>query len=94
VYTRNGGGNRDHWDDDREPGIDCDCTGCIATYRLPAHGLYISDADDDFDCTYATFYFDVPEKYAAEVLEVAVDPVNMSQQWGNAIEAIGKSGKE
>src|SRR5688572_23415563 len=54
VHTRNGGGNREHWgDDDVEAGEDCDCTGCVITYRMPTHPNYIRDDDDDFDCTYA-----------------------------------------
>lgn len=64
VYTRNGGGNREHWDDDREGGEGCSCTGCIITYSLPRHPCYLRDKDDDFDCTYATIYFKFPEEYA------------------------------
>lgn len=71
VYTRNGGGNREHYDDEKEAGPDCDCTGCIGSYRLPEHPLYIEDRDDDYDCTYATFYFRVPEGGEARVLAAA-----------------------
>lgn len=44
---------------------ECACYGCAISYRLPAHPLYVRDADDDFDCTYATVYFRFPEDYAA-----------------------------
>lgn len=57
VHTRNGGGNREHYNDEKESGISCDCTGCIATYHLPALSNYLSDEDDDCDCTYADFRF-------------------------------------
>lgn len=67
VYTRMGGGNRGHWDfwtDDNEnpctAGPECPCPGCVAEYKLAAHSQYIRDEDDDFDCTYATYYFDTP----------------------------------
>lgn len=72
VYTRNGGGNREHWayshpdksDVEVEvEGKECSCTGCIQTYRIPKHPNYITDADDDFDCTYATTWFSIPDEY-------------------------------
>lgn len=71
IYTRNGGGNREHYDDDKEPGPDCGCTGCIAECRLPADPLYLSDKDDDYDSTYATFYFKVPEDGEAKIRALA-----------------------
>ncbi len=45
----------------KEPSSEsCACTGCIITYRLPEHPLYLRDEDDDFDATYATIYFRAP----------------------------------
>lgn len=57
VYTRNGGGNREC------SGERCDgtCTGCTMTKAIPALDGYIDDRDDDFDCTYATIWFEVPD---------------------------------
>lgn len=66
VYTRNGGGNRECFEQD-EPGYDaatCHCTGCIITKWLPVHPNYLDDQDDDFDSTYATVYFSFPGEYA------------------------------
>lgn len=61
VHTRNGGGNRDHWDSyDSTPGKDCDCPGCVQRYRITAYPNFAYDEDDDFDCTYANNYFRVP----------------------------------
>jgi hypothetical protein len=60
IYTRNGGGNRDHYDDEVEEGPGCRCTGCTITYVLPAMPGYVRDEDDDFDSTYATVYFRPP----------------------------------
>lgn len=31
------------------------------TTDVAGHPNYLSDSDDDFDCTYATYYFSVPE---------------------------------
>lgn len=63
VYTRNGGGNREHWADTEHGGggEHCHCTGCTITHHLPKHPLYLGDEDDGFDCTYATVRFRVPE---------------------------------
>jgi len=71
VYTRNGGGNREHYDDECEAGENCNCTGCIITYQLPKHPNYIRDYDDDFDRTYAYVEFSVPEKYREIAKELA-----------------------
>lgn len=47
VHTRNGGGNREDYEDVFE--------------EMSAHPWYSHDQDDDFDCTYANIYFKVPE---------------------------------
>jgi hypothetical protein len=82
VYTRNGGGNREHYDDAKDPGADCDCTGCTIKYRMPKHPLYLYDTDDDFDSTYATAYYRVPDEYRAEFEAIALDqPIDPSERW-------------
>jgi hypothetical protein len=69
----------------------CACVGCITRFRLPEHPLYIRDEDDDFDYTYATFYFRMPEslKGIASALAEKRDP---DEQWLRAIEDL-KQGK-
>ena len=49
VHTRNGGGNREDYEDVFD--------------EMSDHPWYSHDADDDFDCTYAYFYFRVPEAF-------------------------------
>lgn len=71
LYTRNGGGNREHYNDEHAEGEECFCTGCIITYHLPKHPYYVGDEDDDFDCTYATVTFRVPEKYVELTKSIA-----------------------
>ena len=48
VYTRVGGGNR----------------GCgFGENELYAHPNFLTTEDDDFDSTYASYYFSVPEEF-------------------------------
>ena len=49
VYARVGGGNRHDYNDEIE--------------KMRKMPTYVRDYDDDFDCTYATFIFEVPEKW-------------------------------
>jgi len=62
VLTRMGGGNRECWEDGEE---DCECAACEAD-KLEQHELCIERFDDDFDCTYCTFVFRVPDKWRAD----------------------------
>lgn len=75
VYTRNGGGNREQYQET----ID----------ELAKHPCYLRDEDDDFDRTYATIYFSFPKEYA-EALKMVDSGVkfNPSKKWLDAIEAI------
>ncbi len=52
IYTRVGGGNRDEYAGEM-----------AAMQSMPT---YVSDEDDDFDCTYATFTFAVPEEWGED----------------------------
>lgn len=91
VYTRQGGGNRECYCDEygrshalaspRECYAKCNET-------LAAHPLYISDADDDFDATYATFRFRVPGEMREALADLARDPVDMSERWQEAIDRV------
>ena len=57
------------------------------------HPRYIFDKDDDFDSTYATFYFTMPKKLETMLNKAdkkwkdkIQNTVNMSDVWHNAIE--------
>lgn len=72
IYTRTGGGNRDFYEDEatcraNHPeyfgGKDDDPSGPWNA-DLRALPGFISDEDNDFDCTYASFFFHVPEAFA------------------------------
>lgn len=60
VYTRAGGGNREHHDEETEPGEGCGCWGCEMQFVIPKHPQYSHDEDDSYDCTYAKIYYDMP----------------------------------
>lgn len=69
VSTRQGGGNRECWCDDYENHD----SGCLEknNEELVAHPNYLSDEDDDYDSTYANFY------YSAGITQEKVDEYNV-----------------
>ena len=98
LYTRNGGGNRDHWSfsyPEYKEGEDCPCPGCIITHKLKKHPNYIKDYDDDFDSTYAYIEFDVPEQFKeiAEGLATGKKPESIHEKFNSYMERL-KAGKE
>jgi hypothetical protein len=48
VFTRCGGGNRDDYED--------------VFSEMEDHPWFAYEEDDDFDCTYARFYFKIPDE--------------------------------
>lgn len=95
VYTRNGGGNREHrcntYSESRE-GKACPCPGCIISYRLPGHPLYIEDRDDEFDRTYATIYFRFPEEHKDLLLKLVTGKFEPDKRWIETLDAL-RAGK-
>lgn len=78
VHTRAGGDNREYFKDD------------IAV--LQAHENYSHDEDDDFDCTYANFYFEVPNEYKEDfkALVNKDETYKPSEQWAKLFEELKK----
>lgn len=78
VHTRNGGGNRDVYDDP----------------SMQAHPWYVRDEDQDFDCTYADYWFR-PDLTALDptvstaLVMMAQAPVDITERWNAAIKAMG-----
>lgn len=72
----------------------CYCYACLIEYVLPNREGYISDADDDFDSTYATIRFrgkpieEWPGVYELVLAETGEGKVDMSQRWADAIAAL------
>jgi hypothetical protein len=65
----------------------CGCPGCVVEYRLPGHPLYVRDADDEFDGTYATVYFKVPEA-AKELVSGLVAKETPNERWLTTLKAL------
>lgn len=84
LYTRNGGGNREHRDNRVGiiEGEECLCTACIINHHLPKHPNYLRDWDDDFDSTYAYVAFSVPKEYQDIVkgLSTGEDPKTVHEK--------------
>lgn len=70
----------------------CACPGCIINHRLPLHPLYLRDADDDFDSTYATIFFRFPEAFVAELTALAeeTETITPSEQWRELLARLAK----
>ncbi len=78
IYTRNGGGNRE----DYQHVFDA----------LAGHPLYLRNADDEFDCTYCTYWFSLPEEWKVELREIESGTFDPSARWLEKIDEI-KAGK-
>jgi len=90
IYTRQGGGNRECYCEDygrAHPDPSC---YAACNEELARHPLYIRDADDDFDSTYATFYFRAPDdpEIRDALASIAQDPVDTDERWQAAIDRI------
>lgn len=87
VYTRNGGGNRECWNEYEDEGErPCmNCTGCIIEHVLPKHPRYLRDRDDDFDSTYATVYFSIPDEYREAFLKLDGGAFQPDERWAKQL---------
>jgi len=56
IFTRLGGGNREYYQKEIE--------------QLRNNPYYITDYDDDFDCTYAYFEFVIPDKWREDIEKI------------------------
>lgn len=97
IHTRTGGGNRDFYDSEES---------CRANYPdyfggdddpkgpwnsdLTSHACYLYDEDDDFDSTYATFYFKFPEEYMEDLkaLSAKSETHTPSEKWKALFQAL------
>lgn len=103
VYTRTGGGNREFYD--------CE-ESCRSNYPEYFEGDepptgpwnadlrkidgFLFDADDDFDCTYAYFYYEIPPSFAhlIEGLKTAGGADDPAAKFKAVIEDMGKADKQ
>jgi hypothetical protein len=77
LYGRDGGGNREYGPFE----------------ELERHPNYLSDEDDDFDCTYSYVSFSVPNEYLGlcTALATGEDPETISERFQNLIEGLGNA---
>lgn len=104
VHTRNGGGNRECYCADYPVGDiavewkgETHRQGCLSVTndKLAEHPQYVRDADDDFDCTYADFYFSFPPEYAEDLNAISTaqgEPVRPSEKWQLMLDALATKG--
>ena len=79
IHTRTGGGNREDYEAENA--------------SLQAHRQYVEDADDDFDCTYATFRFSFPDAYSQDLkaLSSGVKEPTPSEKWVALLSSMEKA---
>lgn len=90
VFTRMGGNNRECWGesvDGSSPRPRCSCHGCTMREVVPKLPGYLYDFDDEYDSTYATIAFKVPD-YITESL------ADMLTHWPSLIPASFKARSE
>jgi len=63
VYARMGSGNRDCWESNED---NCVCPACQSK-KIEKQENCISRIDDDFDGTYCTFKFKIPDEYKDDI---------------------------
>lgn len=82
VYTRCGGGNRDCYED--------------VFSKMKKHPEYVTNYDDSYDCTYAYFVFNVPEKFKkqAKLMSDKTKPKSVHEKFQEAIDDMDKNGND
>lgn len=85
IHTRTGGGNRDYYDSSNEDNLE----GPWNT-TMYENKYFIRDEDDDFDSTYANFYFRYPEEYKndLEAIEKSIEDYKPSEKWNMLFESL------
>lgn len=73
ILCRTGGGNREDY----------------PNTVLTSHPLYLRDHDDEYDCTYAHYYFRIPESVLAELKDqgLSLDDVAVTETLRDKTEA-------
>lgn len=90
IYTRTGGGNRDYYESEEihqeNYGNEYDYTGPY-NEDLRENPYFIRDKDEDYDCTYANFYFSIPDEFKEELknMEASIPP---SEKWQKLFESM------
>lgn len=70
----------------------CVCPACTINYRMPKHPHYLRDEDDDFDSTYATIYFKVPDNIDRDALQAVSPEMAREEVWQKFLSALQQTG--
>jgi hypothetical protein len=72
-----------------------ECCPLKGNASMKLHPQYVSDKDDDYDCTYAYFTFNVPDQYKefVQILKGKEEP-NVTQKFNTLIEEMKLMPKE
>jgi hypothetical protein len=79
IHTRTGGGNLEEYEEENEN-----------LTQIPG---YLYDEDDNFDSTYANFYYTYPEEFKTELEILEKDPestIKPSQKWESLLNSIAQ----
>lgn len=97
IHTRTGGGNRDYYESEEE------CRSNYPDYfdgeddpsgpwndDLRSMPTYLYDEDDDYDCTYANFYFSIPKEFEEDIAMIAEGSATLkpSEKWQLLLETL------
>lgn len=89
IFTRLGGGNRECLCSDEEIKNGHDCYQKYIQ-NLQKNKFYVKDWDDDFDCTYAYFEFEIPEPFKEIANKYATKGENLKEKFDSVIEEMKK----
>jgi hypothetical protein len=94
IYTRTGGGNRDFYESEGscrdnypedfvKPEDDAAWSPPCGPWNddLRALSTFLRDEDDDFDSTYATFFFSAPNEFKQALIALAAEDATPAQRW-------------
>jgi hypothetical protein len=101
IYTRTGGGNRDYYESEQScrqnypENFEAGQEAPNGPWNVDLRAVegFVSDEDDDFDCTYAHFYYQFPAQYVEELTALA-DKVEMTTPSGKCIALLNTLNKD
>lgn len=91
IYTRTGGGNRDFYEnyEQRHKNYpEYSDTSGPWNEDLRSHPLFLDDMDDEYDSTYARFFFKVPENIESLLSQINSSDIKHEDRWEKLIETI------
>ncbi len=92
IYTRTGGGNREFYENEESKILNYgeeygkDYNGPYNDDLRKIDG-FICDFNDDYDCTYASFLYEVPKKYL-DIIKGIPESLSPAEKWKIAFEML------